>query len=211
MKITKIGHCCLLIEAAGKRILTDPGSYSRAQNEIEGIDIILITHEHADHLHLESLQIVLRHNPQARIFTNTSVGHILAEHNIEFSVLEDKGKVEIDGLVVEGFGDDHAEIYNDFKLVQNTGFMINQRLFYPGDALYIPQVPVEILALPVVAPWLKIKEAIDYALQVKPKISFPVHDGMLKITDGFYKVPEKILLEHGVGFKPLSLLETYDF
>ncbi len=211
MKITKIGHCCLLIEAAGKRILTDPGSYTRVQNEIDKIDIILITHEHADHLHLESLQIILRHNPQAHIFTNSAVGQILTENNINFSLLEDKDKVEIDNLLIEGFGNNHAEIYNDFKLVQNTGFMINQRFFYPGDALYVPPLPVEILALPVVAPWVKIKEAIDYALQVRPRISFPVHDGMLKITDGFYKVPEKILLDNGIGFKPLSLLEAYDF
>ena len=38
MNITKLGHCCLLIEEKGLRILTDPGAYSTGQNEIKNID-----------------------------------------------------------------------------------------------------------------------------------------------------------------------------
>lgn len=56
MKVTKFGHCCLLIEEEGLRILTDPGSYSTRQNDVQNIDVILITHEHPDHLHIESLK-----------------------------------------------------------------------------------------------------------------------------------------------------------
>lgn len=32
MKITKIGHCCLVIEKANRKILTDLGTYSDGQN-----------------------------------------------------------------------------------------------------------------------------------------------------------------------------------
>lgn len=52
MKITKFGHCCLLIEENGVRILTDPGTYSTQQSEVKNIDFVLITHEHADHFQL---------------------------------------------------------------------------------------------------------------------------------------------------------------
>jgi L-ascorbate metabolism protein UlaG (beta-lactamase superfamily) len=38
---------------------------------------------------------------------------------------------------------------------------------------------VEVLALPDGAPWLKISEAIDYMLAVKPKVAIPVHDAVL--------------------------------
>lgn len=58
----------------------------------------------------------------------------------------------------------------------NTGFMFEDRFFYPGDAYTDPGCPVEILALPVSGPWVKIGEAIDYALKLKPKVAFPVHD-----------------------------------
>ncbi len=211
MKITKLGHCCLLIEERGVRILTDPGNYSQAQNEVEGIDIILITHEHQDHLHLDSLKIILRHNPQVKIFTNHSVGNLLASEGIEFNLLEDGAEQKIKEVKISAWGNDHAEIYQDFKKVQNTGFMIADRFFYPGDALYVPTAPVEILALPVAGPWLRIKEAIDYALQIKPQVAFPVHDGMLKITGGFHKVPEAFLPPAGIGFKVLDLLHSYEF
>lgn len=211
MQITKLGHCCLLIEEQGVRILTDPGNYSQAQNEVEGLDVVLITHEHQDHLHLDSLKIILRHNPQVKIFTNRSVGNLLASEGIEFILLEDGAEQKIKEVKISAWGNDHAEIYQDFKKVQNTGFMIADRFFYPGDALYVPAAPVEILALPVAGPWLRIKEAIDYALQVKPLVAFPVHDGMLKITGGFHKVPEAILPPAGIGFKVLDLLHSYEF
>lgn len=82
MKITKLGHCCLIVGTDNLRILTDPGNYSTGQNDAKNIDVILITHEHADHLHLESLIKVLENNPNANIITNQGVG-----------VLLDKGKV----------------------------------------------------------------------------------------------------------------------
>ena len=50
MKITKFGHSCLLVEENGVRILFDPGSYSTAQNDVKNIDVVLITHEHSDHV-----------------------------------------------------------------------------------------------------------------------------------------------------------------
>ena len=59
MKITKFGHCCLLIETKGKRVLTDPGSYTvEAHSKITDIDYLLFTHEHQDHYHLESLKVL---------------------------------------------------------------------------------------------------------------------------------------------------------
>ena len=71
MQITKLGHCCLLVETKGKRILTDPGSYTvEAQSRLTNIDYILFTHEHQDHYHLESLRALLANNPQALVYAN---------------------------------------------------------------------------------------------------------------------------------------------
>ncbi len=60
MKIRKLGHCCLIIEENGKRVMTDPGSYTVTEQENEkNVDLIIITHEHADHLHTDSLKNIL--------------------------------------------------------------------------------------------------------------------------------------------------------
>lgn len=206
MKITKLGHCCLLIEYKNKRILTDPGSYSVSQNEIFDLDLILITHEHPDHLHVESLETILKNNPLAKIITNTSVGKILSEKNIDFDILEDQQSTSFESIILEGFGTEHEEIYQELGKVENTGYFIDNKLFYPGDAFTNPMKPVDILALPIVAPWTTFKTAMEYVLEIKPNIAFPVHDGM--IIEGrsgpIYRLPPQILESHNIKFIPLQ-------
>ena len=200
MTLTKLGHCCLIIEDQGLRILTDPGEYTILQNQVKDIDLILITHEHADHLHVESLKIVLENNPKAIIITNHGVGKILAEKGIPHDFLEHGQEKMVNGLKLEGHGDRHADIYETVPVVQNTGYFIGERLFYPGDALYNPSKPVEILALPVAGVWLKISDSVNYAKIIQPKICFPVHDANLKWPGFTHRIPGKALTSVGTKF-----------
>lgn len=202
MKIKKLGHCCLAIETNGKKIMTDPGSYTiEEQVKEKDIDLILITHEHGDHLHLESLKKVLVNNPNIRIITNEGVGKLLREAGIKYETLKNKIPQEILGMEFEAHDCKHEEIFEDFGQVQNTAFFINKRLFYPGDSFYNPGKSVEILALPVAGPWMAIRNAMAYALEIKPKICFPVHDGMLNSFGSNHKVPEIFLTKTGMFFK----------
>lgn len=213
MKVTKIGHCCLLIEEAGLKIMTDPGMYSTSQNQALGVDYVFITHEHPDHFHLESLKTILKNNPQVKIFTNSGVGKILDEQRISHEILENGESKDLRGFMVEGFGEKHAVIYENLDSVKNTGYFFGNRFFYPGDALYNPGKPVEILALPVAGPWIKISEAIDYAKLLKPKVCFPVHDGMLvPVGVGVaHKLPGKILAPLGVSFEVVEVGKSREF
>ena len=212
MKITKLGHCCLLIEHKDKKILTDPGAWSTAQNQVKGIDVLLITHEHPDHLHLESLETVLRNNPNAKIITNTAVGNILSKSNILFDVLEHGQSKTYWDILIEAFGDKHEEIYEQFGMVQNTGYFIDNILFYPGDAFTNLSKPVEILALPIVAPWTNFKTSMKYALEIKPEIAFPVHDGMLISgrSGPTYILPTKIFEPQKIKFIALKEGESFE-
>jgi len=213
MKVTKIGHCCLLIEVNGKRILTDPGVFSDGQNAIKNIDIILITHEHQDHLHMDSLKTVLEHSPKAAVVTNTAVGKLLEEQKIAFTLLEHGESSTVEGIALEGFGEQHALIHSSMPTVQNTGYFIAERLFYPGDALTKPGIPVEVLALPVAGPWLKIGEAIDYAKAVKPQMAFPVHDAVLSAVGLklHHSLLQRLLEPDGIQFMPLVDGEELSF
>lgn len=202
MKIKKIGHCCLLIRTGELTILTDPGMFSAEQNKIEGIDIVLITHEHADHLHIESVEAIMKLNPRAEVITNSAVGKKLAEKDISFSLLEGRSKITIKGIIVEAFDGRHEEIYEEIGQVQNTGYFIADKLFYPGDSFFDPARPVEILALPVAGPWCRLADATRYGLRIKPKKAFPVHDGNLR--SGFvglaHQIPARVLTENGIEF-----------
>jgi L-ascorbate metabolism protein UlaG (beta-lactamase superfamily) len=174
-----------------------------AQNELKNIQLILITHEHQDHFYLDSLKQVLKNNPEAKIITNLSVNKLLLAENIQSEILETDKITNFQGLNLKALGKEHAEIYNDFGRVENTGFLLGEKFFYPGDAFTLPEVPIEVLALPVCGPWLTIKQSINFALAVKPKMAFPVHDGMLKIFGPFHAVPQKLLKEQAVEFIPL--------
>lgn len=210
MKITKFGHCCMLVEENGLRVLTDPGDYTTVQTEVRNIDVILITHEHADHLHVESLKTAFTNNPQAKIITNGGVGAILDKEGIPYTLVDDGKETTEKNIRIVGFGKEHAEIYKTWKRVENTSYFIGERLFYPGDAFYNPGRPVEILALPVAGPWCKPSEVIDYALAIKPKLCFPVHDGVLARPNTTHRITGTIVGEAGIEFKALELGKEYE-
>lgn len=209
-KITKFGQCCLLLEVGGKRILTDPGAYSTSQNEIRDIDIVLITHEHGDHLHADSLKMIVENNPQVTVVTNSSVGTILDELGIEYTVLEGKAIDTLCDITIEARDGMHVEIFEDFGQVQNTGYFIQNSLFYPGDAYTLLDKPVSILALPVAGPWCKVSDAIKYALKVAPKKAFPVHDVFLT-ENGLTRTHDMVkthLENHNIAFVALKNNES---
>ena len=52
-------------------------------------------------------------------------------------------------------------------------------MFHPGDALTVPEDRVPVLLLPLVGPWLKTSEMIDYAREVAPQRAYAIHDAIL--------------------------------
>mgnify|MGYP001618355212 CR=1 FL=1 len=210
MKITKLGHCCLLIETKGKRILTDPGSYTvEAHSKLENIDYILFTHEHHDHYHLESLKVILENNYQVLVYVNNSVSELLEKEGVAHKKVSHGETITLGEIVVVGIGEKHAEMHSSIPLSSNMGFFIDDRLWYPGDAFTDPKREVEILALPVSGPWMKISEAIDYALALKPKVAFPVHDGLRFGTA--HNLPAKVLPANNIEFVTMVEGDNKDF
>ncbi|OZB83418.1 MAG: MBL fold metallo-hydrolase, partial [Microbacterium sp. 14-71-5] len=80
------------------------------------------------------------------------------------------------------FGGVHAEIHSSIPLIDNVGVLVDDELYYPGDSYAVPEgVEVGTLAAPLGAPWLKIGEAIDFVLAVKPRRAFGTHDMTLSV------------------------------
>jgi L-ascorbate metabolism protein UlaG (beta-lactamase superfamily) len=205
MKITKLGHCCLIIDIDGVRFLTDPGNYTTAQNEAMNIDCVVISHEHTDHLHVESLKNVIKNNPSTKIISNSSVGKILDSEGMPYQSVSDGESAEIKGVIVSAYGVKHAPIFREYEQVENTGYMFGGKLFYPGDSFHNPGFPIDILAFPVTGPWCKISESMDYVLEVKPRVAIPVHDGNLVRHGITNRLPGIFLKEAGIEFIALEL------
>lgn len=204
MKVTKYGHCCLLVEEKDLRLLTDPGCYSRDFTELTEIDVILITHEHADHLHVESLKELMKRNQWVRIYSTEVVKGLLEKEGIACKVLKNGENVVEKGVKIEAIGDKHAQMHVSIPPSTNVGFFFGEKLFYPGDAFTMPGKEVNWLALPVAGPWMKLSDAIDYAVGVKPKYCFPVHDGILVQAGAVHKLPPLILEKQGIKFVVLE-------
>jgi serine protease inhibitor len=86
---------------------------------------------------------------------------------------------QVEGFSFEFFGDMHQIIHQSIPLIQNTGVMVNDALYYPGDSYTTPEKKVKVLACPTSAPWLKIGDVMDFISAVRPEKSFATHNALL--------------------------------
>ena len=179
MRLTKLGHSCLLVEESGARLLLDPGNLSAGFEELEGLTAVLFTHQHADHLDQQRLRGLLDRNPGVRVISDPGSAEPLGRAGVEVEVVADGQELDVGGVGVRVAGRDHAVIHPDIPVVPNVGYLVGGRLFHPGDAFTQPGQPVEVLAVPAAAPWLKVSEPIDYLRAVRPRVAVPVHDQVL--------------------------------
>jgi L-ascorbate metabolism protein UlaG (beta-lactamase superfamily) len=182
MRITKFGHACVRIEHDGQVVVIDPGAFTEAE-AVDGATAVLVTHEHADHLHVDHLRAT-----DAPVFTIEAVRAQIAEEDRAVAdrvTLVSPGEQVDVGLPVTVVGELHAVIHEDLPRVHNSGYVVDVgslRVYHPGDALTPPGGPVDVLFLPVHAPWSKISEVIDFGRSVGAPRAVAVHDGLLNDT-----------------------------
>jgi L-ascorbate metabolism protein UlaG (beta-lactamase superfamily) len=175
MKITKFEHACFMVEHTGQLLVVDPGSYTTPLIDLNNVAAIVLTHEHPDHWTPEQLRRILDRNPSARIFAPASIAAKVGS-DFAITVVADGDLNEVGPFILKSYGSTHAVIHESIPVITNVGVLINDRIFYPGDAFTVPPVDVDVLAAPSSAPWMKIAEAMDYVLAVGPRRAFPTHE-----------------------------------
>lgn len=179
LTLTKKTHSCVRIEKEGRVLVIDPGGFSEDDAAL-GADVLLVTHEHPDHFNEARLRAGLEANPQAEIWTLRSVAEQLsAAFPGRVHTVGEGDAFSAAGFDVTVHGELHAVIHPDIPRITNVGFLADGSVFHPGDALTVPDRPVDTLLLPVMAPWSKISEVIDYVREVKPRRAIDVHDALL--------------------------------
>ena len=187
MQVTKREHACLVIEKAGARLVIDPGSYTLPVDDALGVVAIVITHEHGDHWTTEQIARIIDKNPDARIFgpagVATAVARAASEVVGEFVVetVAHGDTIEVEPFTLAFFGSAHAVIHESIAVIDNVGVLVNDSVYYPGDSYTLPDRPVEVLAAPIGAPWLKVGDVMDFVIAVAPKNTIPVHEMVLSV------------------------------
>ena len=183
LKITFIGHATLMFNFAGKIIHVDPVSRETDYSKLPKADLILVTHEHGDHLDAKAIDILKKEGTQL-VLTKTCAQKVSGG-----TIMQNGDTKTIDGLKIET-----VPAYNLEKTFhpkgQGNGYVItfgDKRVYIAGDTENIPEMKklkdIYIAFLPMNLPYTMTPEMVaDAAKMFKPKILYPYHYGETDTT-----------------------------
>ena len=187
MQLTHFGHSCLLAGFKNKSggettVLFDPGNFSHGFEGITGLSAILITHQHPDHADTARLPALVEANPQAALYADPQTA---AQLGAPWRAVHVGDEISVGELSIRGVGGRHAVLHPEIPVIDNISYLVGDgdhpaRLMHPGDALFEPGEPVDVLAAPAAAPWMKISEAVDYLRAVAPTHAVPIHQAIIE-------------------------------
>jgi L-ascorbate metabolism protein UlaG (beta-lactamase superfamily) len=188
MRITHCGHAAVLVETDGARILIDPGNLSDRWHGMTGLEAVLITHQHPDHVDPDAVPRLLAVNRAATVFVEPSIADLVGEGKLPplgasvRSLVPDDQAV-VGDVLITAVGGQHAVIHRDIPRIGNVGYVLRSEgqptFFHPGDALDTTPAGVDVLAVPAYGPWAAMKETIDFVRTVGALEGFLIHDELL--------------------------------
>src|SRR6201999_1005187 len=119
-----------------------------------------------------------------------------AAHQDQFTPVAAGDELTLASFTVTVHGSEHAVIHRDIPAVANVGYLVDGSLYHPGDAFFVPEVPVSVLLLPTSGPWMKIGEAADYVRAVRPQQIVQIHEMLLSDIGLF--LADNLLGEQGL-------------
>ncbi len=189
LKITFYGHASLMFNFAGKYIYIDPVTQYADYTKQPKADLILVTHDHGDHLDTKAIDALKKEGTKL-ILTKA------CSQKVTGGIVMNNGDVNtVDGLKIEAVPAYNLDPQTRFhpKGVGN-GYVItfgNKRVYIAGDTENIPEMKnlknIYIAFLPMNLPYTMTPEMVSEAAKViKPKILYPYHYGQTdtkKIVD----------------------------
>lgn len=184
LKITFIGHGTLMFEYGGKVIHVDPWGKLADYSKLPKADLILITHEHPDHLDLDAIK---------KIKTDKTV--VILTKNCAKKVGSGEIMSNGDSKSVTGLKIDAVPAYNLVHMRDKgmpyhpkgvgNGYVItfgDKKVYIAGDTENTPEMKalkgIDVAFLPMNLPYTMTPEMVaDAAKAFKPKILYPYHTG----------------------------------
>jgi L-ascorbate metabolism protein UlaG (beta-lactamase superfamily) len=184
VEITFLGHGSLLFRYGGMNVYVDPFSRVADYSTLPKADVILITHEHRDHLDPAALV-------QIRKKTTSVVHTVLCEGVIEGGMAMRNGDMQ----AIQGLGVEAVPAYNVLhtretgdpfhRCGDGNGYILtfgDLRVLVAGDTENTPELKalrdIDVAFLPMNLPYTMTPEMVaDAALAMGPKILYPYHYG----------------------------------
>jgi L-ascorbate metabolism protein UlaG (beta-lactamase superfamily) len=184
LEITFIGHGTLMFSFGGKVIHVDPVSKMANYTKLPKADVILVTHEHGDHLDVRALELI-------RTDTTFLVMSESCTPWVSNGIVMKNGDTRIiGGLKIEA-----VPAYNIVHMRSSgvpfhpkgvgNGYIItfgDKRVYVAGDTENIPEMKqlkaIDIAFLPMNVPYTMTPEMVADAVRMfNPTILYPYHYG----------------------------------
>jgi L-ascorbate metabolism protein UlaG (beta-lactamase superfamily) len=182
LKITFIGHGTLMFQFAGKTIHVDPVSQETDYTKLPKADLIVVTHEHSDHLDLKAIETV-------RTAKTEMVLNETAAMKLKGGMVMKNGDVK----TVQGIRIKAVPAYNIVHMRSpgvpfhpkgvGNGYIMtfgDKRVYIAGDTENTPEMKalktIDIAFLPMNLPYTMTPEMVaDAAKAFRPKVLYPYH------------------------------------
>ena len=189
LKITFLGHGTLMLTFGGKVIHVDPVSKEADYAKLPKADLVLITHQHGDHMDLKALDMIRTEK------TQVVLTEICAQQAKGGTVMKNGDVKTIGGLKVEA-----VPAYNLVHMRsegkpfhpkgEGNGYVItfgDKRVYVAGDTENTMEVKklekIDVAFLPMNLPYTMTPEMVaDAAKAFKPKVLYPYHFGETDVS-----------------------------
>jgi len=176
--ITPIYHASLMFEWGGLVVHVDPwsrGDYSK----LPKADLILITHQHRDHLDLPLISKLLK--PETLLIVNGGSSEEIAGHDWGGKAPDYNIMANGDTKNFSGIGIEAVPAYNPKG--EGNGYLLtfgDKRVYVAGDTEFIPEMrelgAIDVAFLPCNLPYtMTLEEVAEAVRTVRPKIFYPYH------------------------------------
>ena len=185
--IAWLGHDSFRI-TPGKVIYIDPFQLCEAPIKA---DLVLITHNHADHLSEADMQKII--TPESVVVAPPSCQEQLADLQVqEVRSLQASEKTQVDDVEIEAVPAHNVNKFRspgEFFHPPGTGVgyvltIAGKRIYHTGDSDQIPEMAsvrgVDVALLPVSGTYvMTAQEAVEAARVIQPRVAIPMHYGAI--------------------------------
>lgn len=182
-----LGHDGFRIVAGGKTIYIDPFQLGKAQHNRNDADIVLISHNHFDHLSMDDLKHLIGKKTSV-VAAEECLDKLKAVRAAEVKGVAPGDRVTVQGVPVEAIAAYNTNKNFHPKADKKVGFVITlngTRIYHTGDTDDIPEmsaVKPDVALVPVSGTYVMTAAEAARAVneKIKPKkLAIPMHYGSI--------------------------------